>query len=175
MRISVVVSVIAGFAGIAALPIVAAADDIELPARKAGQWQIEMDAGAGPTMTMQLCLDAATDKDMMQAGLALSKGMCTRIDTARTGDTITIDAACTMGAMKTTSHTVITGDFQSSYTVETASDIEGGPKGMPAHSTITQHVTWTGDCANGLQPGEMSMPGGMKINVQQMMKGAGGG
>jgi hypothetical protein len=72
--------------------------------------------------------------------------------------------------MKTTSHTVMTGDFQSAYDVTITSKIEGGPAGMPENSNITQHAQWTGDCANGLQPGDMLMPGGMKMNIRDIME-----
>jgi hypothetical protein len=160
---------------VAGLAASATAAEIEFPSRKAGQWQVEMHPQAGPAMTMQICLDAATDKQMMEAGMSISKDMCPTLDMTRDGSGIVIDAACTLGAMKTTSHTVMTGDFESSYDVTITSTIEGGPPGMPANSTMTQHAEWTGDCANGLKPGEMLMPGGMKVNVQQMLGAMGGG
>jgi hypothetical protein len=40
---------------------------------------------------------------------------------------------------------------------------------------MTQHAQWTGDCANGMQPGDMTMPGGMRMNVRDMMGMMGGG
>ena len=132
--LSIVVFLIA-----ACVALPAAADQINLPARKPGQWKIEMLRGTAPAMTIQLCLDTASDKAMMA----------------------------------TMSHTVITGDFQSAYTIKTISDLTGGGPLMPKHSETTQNVTWVGEC-NGLKPGEMMMPGGMKINTLNAMKPMGG-
>jgi hypothetical protein len=155
------------------LPAFAA--EIDLPPRKPGQWQVEMDTGSGPAITMTMCLDEATDAAMMQLGLSLSGDLCSNLSTTRDGDTIVIDATCTLGTMKTTSHSVISGDFQSAYTIEIASTIEGAPEGMPAQSSITQRVTWMGACADDLAPGDMMMPGGMKMNVKDLIGAMGGG
>lgn len=78
-----------------------------------------------------------------------------------------------MGAMKTKSHVVITGDFQSSYSMQITSDMEGGPPKLPKHSVITQNATWAGECADGMQPGDMLMPGGMKVNALKAMNPGG--
>lgn len=157
-----------------AAPLSAA--EFEFPARKPGQWTIEMNTGDGaPTMAMQVCLDAATDARMMAAGMSLSDEMCPETSIRNEGGAIVIDATCTMGEMQTTSHSVMSGDFQSAYTVEITSDITGGPPGMPTHSVITQSATWTGECSGGLAPGDMLMPGGMKVNIEQMMQMMGGG
>ena len=157
------------------LPAFAAAAEIDFPPRKAGQWQVEMTPESSPAMTMDICLDEATDKEMMQAGMSISDGMCSDVDVSQAGGTITINATCTMGAMKTTSHTVMTGDFQTAYDMTITSTIEGGPPGMPANSTIVQHARWIGDCASGLAPGDMMMPGGTKMNVRDMLNTMGGG
>jgi hypothetical protein len=155
----------------------ALADDISFPARKAGEWQIKMTpeaAGAVPAMTMQLCLDAATDAEMMEVGLSMKKDMCPEMTMTQDGDTIVIDAKCNLGAMKTTSHTVISGDFQSAYSMKIESDMEGAPKGMPSHSVLTQDATWMGECPAGMAPGDMIMPGGRKMNVNTLKSMMGG-
>ena len=157
------------------LPAFATATEFDLPPRKPGQWQIEMTPDTGPAMTMDICLDEATDKEMMQAGMSISDGMCSDVDVSQAGGTITINATCTMGAMKTTSHTVMTGDFQSAYSATITSTMEGGPPGMPANTTIEQTATWLGECSGGLGPGDMLMPGGTKMNVRQMLNTMGGG
>lgn len=158
-------------------PMVHAAE-FDIPVRKAGEWEIAMSlAGKAkmPTMTMRMCLDAGTDAAMMKAGLALSKESCSRQDMSRDGDTITIDSACAFGAMKTVSHIVVSGDFQSAYTVRITSSMEGGPAGMPKKSEMTQTARWLGATCDGLKPGEMMMPNGMRIDATRMMNGMGGG
>ncbi len=151
----------------------ALADDFGIPARKAGEWKIEMvpeTAKAAPAMTFQLCLDAETDKALMQAGAGMSAGQCTVSAPTQESGGIAFDGSCDMGGMKTKSHTVITGDFQSSYTMKITSDIEGAPAGMPKHSVITQNATYVGACPAGMAPGDMMMPGGMKVNALKAMK-----
>jgi hypothetical protein len=155
----------------------AAADSIDIPARKAGMWHIKMAMGPGlPERTAKLCLDGTTDKAMMEAGLSLTKGMCEKQEMTRDGGAIVIDSVCKFGPMKSTSHIVIDGDFQSEYKIHITGAIEGGPKGMPGKTDLTQTVRWiSADCSDGLKPGEMMMPGGLKIDATKLMKSIGGG
>jgi hypothetical protein len=158
----------------------ASAQAVDLPARKAGMWEIQnvAEQGGAPSMTIKACVDEASDKMMMEAGLNMSKSMCPDQTMVQDGNSIVVDATCDFGGMKSKSHTVMTGDFQSSYQVETTSEISGMPSvpGMPAGPTkMTQTATWVGaDCTDGMNPGDMLMPGGMKMNVTDMMKMMGG-
>jgi Protein of unknown function (DUF3617) len=156
----------------ACVTVPAAADQINLPARKPGQWKIEMVRGSAPVMTMLICLDAATDKAMMETGLAVTSDKCGKVTVNQSGGTITVDAECKFGPMATKSHTVVSGDFQSAYTIDTVSDSTGGSPLIPKHSEIKQNVTWIGPC-NGLKPGEMLMPGGMKVDTLKVLKPGG--
>lgn len=157
-----------------ALPAIAATLDI--PARKPGQWKIELKpetAGAAPNITMQLCLDEATDKALMQSGLASAGGQCETLSQSKSGDQMIIDLVCNISGMKSTSHVVITGDFQANYSMHITSDREGGSTKLPKHSVMTQNATWMGQCSDGMKPGDMLMPGGMKVNALKAMKPAG--
>lgn len=150
------------------------AQEVEIPARKPGQWQITMNMPAPiPAMAMEACVDAESDKKMMLAGLSASKEMCPDQTMRRDGDTIVIDSTCKVGETNTKSHVVISGDFQSAYTVDITTESSGG---MPGAMTMKQEARWVGpECTGGLQPGEMMMPGGAKVNVNQMMNMMGGG
>lgn len=157
-----------------ALP--ALADDLGIPARKPGEWKIQMvpeTTKAAPAMTFQVCLDAETDKALMQAGAGMAGGKCTTSAPMQQDGGIAFDGSCDLGGMKTKSHTVVSGDFQSSYTMKITSDVEGGPAAMPKHSVITQNATWVGACPAGMAPGDMLMPGGMKVNALKAMKPGG--
>lgn len=157
-----------------ALPAIA--DTFDIPARKPGQWKIEIKpetAGAAPNITMQVCLDAAADKALMQTGMTMAGGQCQTLSQSKNGDQTIIDSACDIGGMKTKSHIVIEGDFQSSYSMHITSDMEGGPPKLPKHSVMTQNATWMGECSGGMAPGDMLMPGGMKVNALKAMKPGG--
>ena len=75
------------------------------------------------------------------------------------------DATCDIGGRKTKTHGVISGDFQSHYTLDIVTDSEGGNPALPKHSEMTQEATWIGACPAGMKPGDMVMPGGRTINL----------
>ncbi len=165
------IATIAATAALMAVP--AFAQDVEFPARKPGQWTIEMVMDGAPAMSMQMCIDAASDKAMMEVGFSMGKEICPEMNAVRDGNTVTIDSVCKIGSMTTKGRVVMSGDYQSQYTVQMTSENKGGPEGMPPTSNMTQTATWTGDCAD-LKPGELLMPGGMKMNINDAMKGMGG-
>ena len=158
-RIAIAILAAIGFAA------PAVADDLNLPARKPGLWVIQMSRATGaPMMTTKLCLDAASDKALMAKGMAMGGSNCQNTSINRSGATITTDGVCKMGPMTIKSHTILSGDFQSSYTVDSVSDTTGGSPMMPKHSETKQIATWSGDCGD-LKPGDMQMPNGMKMNI----------
>jgi len=150
------------------------AQELELPSRKSGQWDIKMipdTPGGAPAMSIEACVDEASDREMMKAGFSMSEGMCSRQDIKREGDTFVIDSTCDIGPMETDSHIVISGDFQSAYKVDITTVTTGAMAPMAGTNKMVQEARWVGpECADGLTPGEMLMPGGMKVNVNEMMK-----
>jgi hypothetical protein len=130
-----------------------------------------MSLGQGlPEMNIAMCLDEKTDAAMMSAGLAIAKDMCPEQSMRRDGDNLVIDSVCTFAGKKTTSHIVISGDMSSAYTVHIQGDVEGAPR----KTDMKQDVRWAGATCDGLKPGEMMMPGGMKIDAIRIMGGMGG-
>lgn len=153
------------------------AASVELPSRKPGLWEIRMvhdGAKGSEDMVMRTCIDAATDKDMLEGGAALMKSMCKRQEIVQKGDTYTWDSTCSLGPIESTSHTEISGDFQSSYTMKMTGDMAGMPGLGNGKTEVNQTAKWiSASCPEGFSPGDMEMPGGMKINVKdamQMMK-----
>lgn len=156
-----------------AAPLALHAQTLDLPPRKAGLWDIttaiEKPRGM-PSMAAQMCLDPATDRELMDHALKLTGGKCKSLTAKRQGQTYVIDADCTFGATATKTKTVITGDFSSAYTVRTEGTMEGGPgseKG-PQSTLMTQTAKWKGADCPGMKPGDISMFGGIKINIKQM-------
>ena len=70
--------------------------------------------------------------------------------------------------MATATHLEITGDFQSAYTVQVTSHASGGPAAVPRDTTITMQAKWLGACKPDQKPGDMVMPGGMKMNIKDL-------
>ncbi len=164
------------FAG--ALPTFAGAQAlVELPSRKPGHWELRMvtaKPGGTPEVVSQVCIDASTDRQLMEVGLRISKDLCKRYAMKREGKALIIDAECKFGPMKSVTRTTMSGDFQSSYTVKVEGTTEGGFAGLgggkgPQPTSMVQTARWTAaQCGNGMKPGDFTMPGGIKVNIKQM-------
>ena len=153
-----------------AAPLAASAD--ELPTRKPGLWEIRMldSATKAAGMTMQQCTDAATDKDMTSNLSPMAKQSCSRHEVRKTAAGYMTDAVCTVNGMSMTSHSDVTGDFNSAYTVQVTSKTSGTPSGVPRETTMTVEAKWLGPCKPDQKPGDIVMPGGFKINITDMQK-----
>ena len=150
---------------IGALPALAA----ELPTRKAGLWEVKMSFenrnGAG--MTIQQCVDAATDQMMQSSAGPMAQAACAKRDIQKSGNTLTIDSTCTIASKTATSHAVITGSFDSAYTMTVTSQSDALPSG---NMTMTMNAKWLGPCAADQKPGDMIMGNGLKMNILEMQK-----
>jgi len=144
----------------------AAAQD--LPMRKPGLWEMKMlQTGApAPEMTMQHCTDETTDKDMSTAFSPMAKDMCSKQDIQKTSAGYVTDSVCGIAGMTIKSHAEITGDFNSAYTVKSTVRSERGAAG----GATTIEAKWLGACKADQKPGDILMPGGMKMNIKDMEK-----
>jgi Protein of unknown function (DUF3617) len=145
---------------------------VEMPVRKAGLWEMKMVRTGSPLpeITMQHCTDATTDKQMSSAFSPMSKDVCSRQDIQKTATGYVTDSVCSVGGTSITSHADITGDFNSAYTVKSTSQSERPLAGLPRDSTMTIEAKWLGACKADQKPGDIMMPGGMKMNINEMEK-----
>jgi hypothetical protein len=149
---------------------------LDMPTRKAGLWEMKMvfDGGGMPAQTMRQCIDQATDKAMQAQFGGAAQGACSKQDVKTAGATTTIDSVCKVGVATTTSHIVITGSFDSGYTMKIASTSAGGPP-MPGiapggETKMTIEAKHVGACQAGQKPGDIMMSNGMKMNILEMPK-----
>jgi hypothetical protein len=158
--------------GICLLLPVLEAGAVEMPVRKAGLWEMKMlrTGSPAPDMTMQHCTDETTDKEMSTTFSPMAKEACSKNDIQKTATGYVADSVCSIGGMSMTSHSETTGDFNSAYTVKTTSHSQGGPAGVPRDSTTTIEAKWLGACKPDQKPGDIIMPGGIKLNVKDMEK-----
>jgi hypothetical protein len=152
----------------AAQPVLAA--EVEMPNRKAGLWEMKMVSAATPTLTMQHCTDEATDKRMRTSYSPLAKEVCAKNEVQKTATGYVTDTVCDLGGVKMNSHAEITGDFNSAYTVKTIAQQQGGPSGGPRQTEMTLEAKWLGPCKPDQKPGDIMMPGGIKMNVRDLEK-----
>jgi hypothetical protein len=125
-----------------------------------------------PEMTMQHCTDEITDKEMNSTFSPMSKEACSlfKHEIQKTATGYVTDSVCTLGSASMTSHSEITGDFNSAYTVKSTSHIEHGPPSVPRDSTAAIEAKWLGACKPEQKPGDIVMPGGFKFNIKDARK-----
>ena len=80
---------------------------------------------------------------------------------------MTIDSTCTVAGRTVNTHAVVTGSFDSAYTMTVTA--EGSD--LPAMK-MTMEGKWLGACAAGQQPGDVIMANGVKVNVPELQKRA---
>jgi hypothetical protein len=162
------------------LVIASPAAALDMPARKAGLWEIKMsfEGRNMPAQTSQHCVDAATDKQMNSFSGGMSKDACSKQDIQTSGGKTTVDSVCKFGATTTTSHAEITGSFDSAYTVKVAMKSDGAPPAMqqanPGGVTnMTIEAKWAGACKADQKPGDIMMANGMKMNIRDLQNPGG--
>ena len=106
---------------------------------------------------------------MSTAFSPLSKEICSKNDIQRTTTGYATDSVCSVAGASMTSHSDITGDFNSAYTVKTTSHTERGPANLH-DTTMAIEAKWLGPCKADQKPGDIVMPGGFKLNVKDAEK-----
>jgi hypothetical protein len=160
---------VAGCALALVLSSPASAED--LPLRKPGLWEMKVARSAAglPEVTMQHCTDATTDTDMNTTVSPIAKQICSRQDVQKTGTGYVVNSVCNIGGGTMRSHSEIVGDFDSAYAVTTASHSDKGPANL--HDVTTRiEARWLGECEPDQKPGDVIMPGGVKLNVKDAQK-----
>jgi hypothetical protein len=138
----------------------------DFPKRKSGLWEIETLSAArtGAAPKAQMCIDQKSDNALNEMGSGMTKKMCSKSNIRRDGNVIVSDSVCKYGESTITTHSVVTGRFDSAYKVETRSTYDPPMNGMKEGAAVIQ-ARWTGPCKPDQKPGDMILPNGMKINM----------
>jgi hypothetical protein len=81
-----------------------------------------------------------------------------------------IESECDFGEMgKNVTTGTVTGDFSSRYVMK-ATTTTTGAKMVQANGTQSMEMTatWEGACPADMKPGDMTLPGGMKMNLNDI-------
>lgn len=151
---------------------------MDLPRRKAGQWQIThtSDSPRIPVRVEEVCLDESTDALLNQYALGATGEFCGKGEYKSEGPgRYSVDRVCTMGATRMTIHgdTVFTGN--TAYREEIRTHYDPPLRGR-ADSTSVSDGKWTGACAADMRPGDVvmrptpAMPNGMRVNLTDTAK-----
>jgi hypothetical protein len=147
-----------------ALPVCAA----DAPARKPGLWEVTtVIEGQGRAVTVQQCIDAATDQMLQSSAGPFSAPLCTGREVAKSNNGVTIDTHCSLNGKAGNAHAVVTGSLDSAYSMTVTA--EGGA--LPPVK-MTMDGKWLGACVAGQQPGDVIMANGVKVNIPELQKRA---
>jgi len=151
-----------------AFATLASASAAELPSRKPGLWEVKTTIGdVSRALVVQQCIDAATDQALQSSAGPFSAPSCPDRDVKTSDGSMTIDSRCSLAGKSGSAHAIVTGSFDSAYTMTVTA--EGG--GLPAVK-MTIEGKWLGACAAGQIAGDVIMPGGMKFNLPELQKRA---
>ena len=132
----------------------------ELPQRKPGLWETRSTGAEGQTVARQ-CVGPGTDKAEMGA---LAGGACSKTQITKTATGYSVATECSMGAIKASGSSVITGDFTTQMRTEGSTTLTGMPgQAGPVERKIVVEARRLGDCEAGQKPGDIIMPDGKVI------------
>ena len=144
------------------------------PSRRVGQWELTLTAedGSAAPQVIQQCVDAESDTLLHTfGGLTIAGTTCTSAQ-RKDGANLHVDTVCKVDDKITaTLQTVFAGDFNASYTVRATTRVEGEPAAAKTPPrTMLIAAKWLGACKPDQKPGDIMMPGGIKMNIKDMQK-----
>ncbi|MDP1616118.1 DUF3617 family protein [Phenylobacterium sp.] len=151
----------------------AASDQATAPAapqRKPGLWEQRVST-EGMVQVSRICIDEALEQRLGWWGQqATTEGCEKNLVTRRADGGWQFSSVCDMGSGgKTTTSGVATGDFDTRYVVKAQSSTVGAeaPQ-MNGTREVNIESAWQGACPEGFRPGDMELPGGIRLNLLDM-------
>ncbi len=126
--------------------------------------------------TMRMCVDADVQRRMSVLGSQMAGGACEEAEVSpRAGGGWSVRSVCDMGSGgRTVSEGTLTGDLRTAYRNEMTSTTTGAA--VPhMNRSVTQVVEGEhqGACPEGMAPGDLEGPGGVRLNMLDMAELAG--
>ena len=159
---------------IAFLLSVATATAQDFPKLKSGLWTSTTTTQGrekGEPRPSLLCLDDSVQREMYQMSVGMMAGLCSKHDLRVTGNKVTTEAVCDLGVTKMRSSSVMTLTGDSAYHTEVRASFDPPLKGTPRDSVTVIDGRHVGDCKEGQQPGDMTLPNGQHMNIRNFMSG----
>lgn len=145
------------------------------PVLRDGLWVVASETD-GMRSAMRMCVDAEVQARMSVLGSQMAGGACEESTVSpRPGGGWTVRSVCDMGSGgRVVSEGVTTGDLNSAYRTEMTSTTTGAA--VPhMNRTVAQVVEGEhqGACPEGMAPGDLEAPGGIRFNMLEMAEMAG--
>jgi hypothetical protein len=157
------------FCGVLVLGSIASAHGDNLPQRKPGLWEMSISSSDGDEAThMKHCIDKSTDEKLLKMGTNMNSAMggtCKKNTLKATASGFETESECSVMGSTISSKGIFTGDFSSAYTGKITTSFNPPLMGQK-ETTSTVSAKWMGVCGEAMQPGDMVMPNGMKMNIE---------
>jgi len=154
--------------GLAASAMAGEAQTVDIPKRKTGLWEINMQMDGAPNMgAIQQCIDQNTD-NMMQQYEKKANSDCSVMDIKHQGNKFTLHSVCKFGGTVTTSDAVFTGSFESAYKGEIKTSYNPPLHGR-AETKVSLQAKWLSPCQPGQKSGDVILPNMKGVNINEMM------
>lgn len=143
---------------------------------KPGLWRISQTAD-GQTTVSRLCVDAALQARLSVLGSHQAAGACQETAiTPAPGGGFTTRAVCdssASGGGRVLTEGVVTGDLETAYVHRMTSAASGfAVAHMNRKSEAVAEGRYEGACPADMKPGDIDMPGGLRLNMERMADGA---
>jgi len=146
----------------------AAAASFDAPKRKSGLWEIKISSGqAKGGHAVQQCVDEKTDDLMKKEMGENQRTQCSKNEMRKEGDKVVAESVCKVQNSTATTRVVFAGQFDSAYKADIKSTYEPPMHGMRESSSVIE-AKWLGACKADQKPGDIMMPGGVKMNIKDM-------
>jgi hypothetical protein len=174
MRASFVV-LLAMVALASSVAIADAGDQLDLPLRKAGLWDVrtQTDEGQGvKEQRLKLCIGEQMERDTVRVSGEQNRINCPKYVVNKSAVGTIVDASCVYDDRKVITHTELSGDFKTTFKVKVESSVAGNaPKaqgGAPVDvtRTILQDGTYVGTDCGSLSAGDAQTVDGQTVTVQ---------
>jgi len=137
------------------------------PARRPGLW--EQRVSNGDTLQVgRICLDPEVDRKLSWWGVQATADICARnLVTHRPDGRWQFSSVCDLGSGGTvTTSGIVSGDFTAHYQFRgQSSTVAAAVPHMNGVRPLTVDAAWLGPCPADMKPGDLSLPGGQKMNM----------
>jgi hypothetical protein len=145
----------------------------ELPMRKAGLWEVTISTGikggnSMPELKIRQCTDKTVETQLRDSmTMQTARQACSKVYTQKTATGYVVDAECATMIAQTN----ISGDFETSYTMDQTATIKDPTSGKTIHTVTTGKGKWLGAaCPAGWKAGDVELPGGRKMNIKDSVR-----
>jgi hypothetical protein len=120
---------------------------------------------------MKQCVDKETDAKMLKMASSGDLQDCSKNELSRTSSGYRFEAECAISGSKVTSAGEFRGDFDKEYTGKISTVFSPALFGK-TRSESNIKARWVGNCPAGMSPGDMVLPNGMKMSLDQAQQSA---